>query len=74
MAQLHFYVPDQIEERIRLRAQQAHMSISKYLADLVMREVAEEWPSGYADSVLGGWQGEPLKREPEGDYEARLPL
>lgn len=71
MSQLHFYVPDQVEARIRARAEQAHMSVSKYLAELVKREVADGWPEGYADAVLGKWQGEPLRRESEGDFEQR---
>ena len=71
MSQLHFYVPDQLEARIRARAEQAHMSVSKYLAELVKREVADDWPRGYAESVLGKWQGEPLVRESEGGFEQR---
>lgn len=71
MSQLHFYVPDQLEARIRARAEQSHMSVSKYLAELVKREVADDWPEGYAEAVLGKWQGEALKRLPEGDFEPR---
>jgi hypothetical protein len=74
MSQLHFYVSEQIEARIRARAEQAHMPLSRYLAELVKREVADEWPDGYAETVIGKWQGEPLKREPEGDYEQRPKL
>jgi hypothetical protein len=32
------------------------------------------WPPGFFEDVVGGWQGEPLKREDEGDYEAREKL
>jgi hypothetical protein len=37
---------------------------------------AEElgWSSGFFESVLGSWQGEPLTRECEGEYEAREKL
>ncbi len=28
-------------------------------------------PEGFLESVMGGWQGEPLVREYEGDYEQR---
>jgi hypothetical protein len=29
------------------------------------------WPSNFFTEVIGGWQGEPLVREPQGDYETR---
>jgi hypothetical protein len=29
------------------------------------------WPEGFFEAVAGGWQGEPLVREPQGDYETR---
>jgi hypothetical protein len=34
---------------------------------------AEEraWPPGFFENVVGGWQGERLERESEGDYEER---
>jgi hypothetical protein len=35
--------------------------------------VLEEWPSGYMDSVVGGWQGE-FDRVSEGSFEQREPL
>jgi hypothetical protein len=37
---------------------------------------AEElgWPPEFFENVVGGWQGERLKRESEGRYEAREDL
>lgn len=35
---------------------------------------ANGWPPGFFESVVGGWQGEPLVREPQGDYPAREEL
>jgi len=34
---------------------------------------AEElaWPPGFLENVVGGWQGERLERECEGEYEER---
>lgn len=73
MSQLHFYVPDQIEKQLRQQAKQAKKPLSRFLADLVKREAGqlEHWPDGYFDDVFGGWEGGPLHREPQGDYEAR---
>ena len=32
------------------------------------------WPVGFFETVAGGWQGEPLARAPQGDYEGRADL
>jgi hypothetical protein len=32
------------------------------------------WPPGFFEQTAGAWQGEPLTREPQGEYEARDPL
>jgi hypothetical protein len=29
------------------------------------------WPPGFFEETAGHWQGEPLVREPQGDYEVR---
>ena len=71
MAQLHCYVPDGVAEKIQQKAQQSHLSVSKYLAELVKRDAASSWPEAYFKNVIGCWQGEALTREPEGDFESR---
>jgi hypothetical protein len=32
------------------------------------------WPEGFFERTAGGWQGEPLERGSQGDYEEREPL
>ena len=32
------------------------------------------WSSGFFESVVGSWEGEPLTRECEGEYEVREKL
>ena len=32
------------------------------------------WPSGFFEATAGGWQGEPLVRGPQGEYETREAL
>jgi len=71
MPQLHFYVPNDVAEKIRQEAEAANMSISRYLASLVKREVASGWPVGFFDEVVGGWQGDPIARPPQGEFEVR---
>jgi hypothetical protein len=71
MPQLNLYVNDELAERVRKAADEADLSVSRYLAELVQREIETEWPAGFFESVVGGWQGEPLERAPQGEYEAR---
>jgi hypothetical protein len=75
MAQLHCYVPDAIAQQAQHRAEQAGLSLSRYLAELVKRDAVAHagWPEGYF-ALLGSWQGTPLERPPQGVVEERLEL
>jgi len=66
MPQLHIYVPDEVAETAKARAKAAGKSLSSYLSDLVVNEVAGEWPDGFFEEVAGGWRGEPLQRPKQG--------
>lgn len=70
MAQLHFYIPDPIAEKLKLKAEQAHLSVSKYIAEIAKREVEEQWPEDYFE-LFGNWQGDELKRAEQGAIEER---
>lgn len=76
MAQLHFYVPDDEEKVLRRRAREAGMPLSRYLATLVRDRAREpeQWPEDYFEQVFGRWEGEPLRRAPQGEYERRNDL
>ena len=71
MAQLHLYVPDDVAAEVARRATSSGLSVSKYLAKLVKREVTREWPKGFFDEVVGGWCGEPMTRARQGRFELR---
>ena len=74
MPQLNLYVDDELMERIRRAADTAELSISRYVAQLVRREIENEWPENFFEEVLGGWQGEPLTRASQGMSEEREAL
>lgn len=76
MAQLHFYVPDEVEAKIRGKAKQLNLPLSRYLAKLVKQEASQQsqWPAGYFEQVFGQWEGEPLTRPAQGELEQRLEL
>lgn len=73
MSQLHFYVPESVEKELREQAKRANMPLSRYLAELVRQRTqrSAEWPEGYFDQVFGRWEGEALRRAPQGEYEER---
>lgn len=72
MSQLYFYVPDEVETQIRIKAKQANLPLSKYLAQLVKRETGaqNQWPAGYFD-LFDAWVGEPQARATELALETR---
>ncbi len=71
MPQLHVYVPKDVAEAVRRRADAIGVSISSYLGQLVRREVGGGWPEGWFDEVVGGWKGDPMQRPEQGTYELR---
>ncbi len=71
MPQLHFYVPEPTAEELRKQARSRGVSLSRYLADLVQRELPSRWPDGFFEKVAGGWKGTPLDRPTQGSYEER---
>jgi ribbon-helix-helix CopG family protein len=74
MAQLHFYVPEEIAEELRRRAEARGLSTSKFIAELVTKELDGDWPPGFFEEVVGAWKGEPLERPEQLPYEKREEL
>ena len=74
MAQLHFYVPEGTAAEIRRRAEAVGLTTSRFIADLVTRELGEGWPPGFFEDVAGSWEGEPLERPEQLPFEERDPL
>lgn len=70
MAQLHFYVPDSVAEKIHAKAEKERLSVSKYMAKLAKREVEEKWPANYFE-CFGQWQGSELDRPQQLSLEKR---
>jgi hypothetical protein len=40
----------------------------------VNEEAKRKWPPGFIERIAGSWQGEPLIREPQGEYPERESL
>jgi len=71
MTQIHCYIPDDMAAKLRKKADQRHLSVSKYLANLVKNDISTQWPEGYFEAVLGQWEGTPLKRPDQGVVDKR---
>jgi len=71
MPQLHLYVSEGLADSIRQRADARRMTVSRYLAEVIKREVGVGWPEGFFEEVIGGWQGKPLRRPPQGHFDIR---
>lgn len=65
MPQLHFTVDARTADRIQREAKRRGMSVSRYLAMLVTRDLGAAWPEGYLDSVVGSCADTPLTEPPE---------
>lgn len=74
VAQLHCYVPDDVADSLKRRAERAGMSVSRYLAELAKRDVSQAWPEGYFERVFGRGVIDPISRPAEGNFEQRLKL
>ena len=59
MAQLNFYVADEIEEAIRREAKAHRKTISSYLSEVVKGHVLhDKWQPGFFTKVVGKWRGD----------------
>jgi hypothetical protein len=69
MPQLHFTVDERTAKRIQREATRRGMSVSKYIAALVSRDVGEAWPKDYLARVVGSCAGARLREPSELDLD-----
>lgn len=48
--------------------------LDKLEAEQKIETDANGWPVGFFEETAGAWAGEPLVRDPQGEYEQRLEL
>lgn len=60
MGQINFYVPANIEEKIKTSAKKKRQSVSEFVAEVIKREMGlrSGWPEGYFQEVIGSWEGD----------------
>jgi len=71
MSRLHYDVPDELAQKLKEKAESVNMSVSRYLAQLIKRDIQDQWPKDYFD-CFGGWRGDHLERPEQGEYEQRM--
>jgi hypothetical protein len=74
MPQMHLYVPKNLAEELKARARAHGLTVSKYLATLVQRDIGPDWPEDFFSTVVGGWRGGRLARPRQGAVEKRRAL
>ena len=62
MRRLTLEVSDDVAETAKARAKAAGKSLSAYVADLIVNDIARNWPEDFFEEVVGGWRGDPLER------------
>lgn len=69
MPQLHCYVPEELAAQLQEKAERVHLSVSKYLALLIQKDIGSQWPDDYFE-LFGSWEGE-FQRPDQGELEQR---
>ncbi|TXH67223.1 MAG: hypothetical protein E6Q83_18260 [Thiothrix sp.] len=69
MPQLHCYVPEDMAAQLQQKAERLHLSVSKYLALLIQKDIGNQWPEDYFE-LFGSWEGE-FVRPDQGKLEQR---
>jgi hypothetical protein len=71
MVQIEIEIPEDVANRLCERADRLGMTLPRYVAEIVGRDVGAGWPPRFFEEVVGGWKGAPLERPPQGELEAR---
>jgi hypothetical protein len=71
MMHVEVEISDEVAAKLRERAEKLGMSIPRYVAEIVRRDVAAGWPPRFFEDVVGGWKGTPLERPPLRDEQLK---
>ena len=58
MSQVTIYLEEEIEQKMKLAAQSANLSKSKWIAKLIQDKVTNEWPQSIVN-LAGSWEDFP---------------
>jgi len=52
---LQFYVPDDVADALRARAEERGVSLSSFLGEIVVRHLRRDWPEAWVDTAAAAW-------------------
>ncbi len=73
MTQLQCDIPEETATRLQRKAKQMNLSVSRYLAQLIEKDLKAGWPEGYFD-LFGSCKDAPLERPDQGENQIRETL
>jgi len=63
---LQFYVPDDVADALRARAEERGAPLSSFLSEIVVRHLRRDWPEAWVDTAASAWDDEwPPPAEPD---------
>ncbi|MEE4362881.1 MAG: hypothetical protein V2J08_03055 [Desulfotignum sp.] len=57
MGQVTIYLDNEIENKMKHAARANHVSVSKWVADIIRKKVSTEWPQDIVD-LAGSWKND----------------
>ena len=54
MTHVDLEIPDEVARKLRERAEQLGMTVPRYVAEIVRRDVVAGWPPQFFEEVVGG--------------------
>lgn len=72
MPQLNFYVPQSTADELKRRAKARKLPVSRYIAEIVSKDVKTGWPPGYFEATFGSIPD--LERPAQLPFEERGPI
>ena len=72
MAQITIYLPDEIEKKARRAAKASGKSVSRWIADRVIRETESDWSEGFLKAA-GAFPDFPSLKEIRSGYGPDAP-
>ena len=58
MPTLQFYVPDDVADALRARAEERGVPLSSFLGEIVVRHLRRDWPEAWVDTAASAWDEE----------------
>ncbi len=55
MGQVTIYLESKIENKLKAAAQTSHLSVSKWIANIIKEKIATEWPQDVVN-LAGSWK------------------